>query len=76
MGLVPQAWRQIVMAEYNKFPAHHCIADGENPIANCCCVAWEQEGIPHIDIINEEDDGNASGVAGGRLLGSAEASAQ
>eukprot|EP00957_Ditylum_brightwellii_P162528 12376421-Ditylum_brightwellii.AAC.1 len=40
------------------------------------CVAWEQEGIPHIDIINEGDDGNASGVAGGRLLGNAEASVQ
>ena len=75
MGLVPQAWRHIVMAEYNKIPAHHRIADGENPVAKRRCVAWEQEGIPHIDIINEEDDGDASGVGGGRL-GSAEASAQ
>eukprot|EP00957_Ditylum_brightwellii_P108328 8263991-Ditylum_brightwellii.AAC.1 len=64
------------MAEYNKIPVHHCIAGGENPVAKCCCVAWEQEGILLIDIINEEDDGDESGVAGGRLLGSAEASAQ
>eukprot|EP00957_Ditylum_brightwellii_P101595 7743118-Ditylum_brightwellii.AAC.2 len=33
MGLVPQAWRHIVMAEHNKILAHHCIADGENPVA-------------------------------------------
>eukprot|EP00957_Ditylum_brightwellii_P179656 13685485-Ditylum_brightwellii.AAC.1 len=62
MGHVPQAWCHIVMAEYNKIPAHYCIADGENPAAKRHCVAWEQEGIPHIDIINEEDDGDASGV--------------
>eukprot|EP00957_Ditylum_brightwellii_P050249 3810917-Ditylum_brightwellii.AAC.1 len=64
------------MAEYNKIPAHHCIVEGENPVAKCICVAWEQEGIPDIEIINEEDDVDASGVAGGRLLGSAEASVQ
>eukprot|EP00957_Ditylum_brightwellii_P004265 324438-Ditylum_brightwellii.AAC.1 len=64
------------MAEYNKIPAHHHIADGENLVAKRRCVAWEQEGILHIDIINEENDGDASGVGGGRLLGSAEAFAQ
>eukprot|EP00957_Ditylum_brightwellii_P153941 11717238-Ditylum_brightwellii.AAC.1 len=64
MGLVSQAWRHIVMDKYNKILAHHRIVDGINPVAKRCCVAWEQEGIPNIDIINKEDDEDASGVGG------------
>eukprot|EP00957_Ditylum_brightwellii_P124836 9515782-Ditylum_brightwellii.AAC.1 len=76
MELVPQAWRHVLVSKYNNIPSHNCIADGENHVTKHCCVTWELEGIPHIDIINKDDAGNTHGVAGGRLLCSAEASAQ
>eukprot|EP00957_Ditylum_brightwellii_P189981 14463212-Ditylum_brightwellii.AAC.1 len=76
MELVPQVWCHIVMAKYNKIPEYYYMADGDNPVAKHCYVAWKQEGISHIDIINEEKDEDTSGGAGGRWLGSVEASAQ
>eukprot|EP00957_Ditylum_brightwellii_P128323 9787813-Ditylum_brightwellii.AAC.1 len=62
MELVPQAQCHIAVVKYSKIFSHHYIADDENPVEKCCCVAWEHTCIPHIDIINKEDVGDTDGV--------------
>eukprot|EP00957_Ditylum_brightwellii_P021879 1649911-Ditylum_brightwellii.AAC.1 len=49
--LVPQAWRHLVVAHYNKIPSHHHLSDGENPVVKRHLVVREYDGSPHFDTI-------------------------
>jgi hypothetical protein len=72
---VPQAWRHLVGADYNKIPSHHCLDDGENPVVKRCLVVWEYEGSPHFDTL-QEDESQDGGADAGRFLNNLQTSAQ